>query len=383
MSNENIKSTFRTYSHINNTSGKTIKKMGPYLDLSAEWVAIEKIHGANLSFLTDGVTIMTARRSGIIPQEENFYSSTKITEKYHDDILEVYRRIKTDNPETSSIQIFGEIFGGSYPGYQSISMTVQKGIYYNNEIDFLVFDIVMKTNNYLPFISSSSSNSNDKNIVESWYLSQDEIIKYLNNLSGLQAIPISHKGSFDEIISINPVFETTIPKLYGLPPIEKNMAEGYVFKANKRHPCHQSSRPILKKKNSTFAEVSLPLQSADKLEVNDVSFFYDKIILYITQNRFNNVISKIGINNPIPKIRGLLIMDAIKDFKTDLTTEENNDGLTSDEINTNELNTNELNTNEPIILSKFTKCLKKLKDMLTCYLAQNNLIEIWLNEHTK
>src|SRR4051794_20531178 len=94
-----LDSCFREFPSIDGIDSKIIKhfeKLG-YLHKSIEWIAMEKIHGANLSFITDGVSILTAKRSGIINTTENFFGSSLIMKKYYNDIIEIFNRIKNDN----------------------------------------------------------------------------------------------------------------------------------------------------------------------------------------------------------------------------------------------------------------------------------------------
>ncbi|XWV25678.1 RNA ligase 2 [Tupanvirus deep ocean] len=338
MENTNVSPIFREFSSIDNSNSKHIKQLEKYgyTNNMVEWVALEKIHGANFSFVTDGLNIAVAKRSCVIPDNENFFNSNIIRDKYQADILTMFGKIKNDIAEVSSIQAFGEIFGGYYPGFDHTTKPVQKGVYYKNEIDFLVFDIKINTKNAGELFS--------------FYLSHDEVCKYLENLPLLRGIPIVARGKFSDIITMSPVFQTTIPTLYNLPEIKDNMAEGYVFKTNQRHPCHRS-RPIVKSKNSRFIEVKMyvPLVSNDI--VNDK--FVEKAIPYCTQNRFNNTISKVGVDSKIQKLQGIFIADVLKDLEKEMDDD----------------------------LEEFKKNLKKIKEGLNSYLMRNGNIDIWLKEY--
>ena len=102
------------------------------LDAIKKWVALEKIHGANFSFTvhasgSDGREISpsrAAKRSGFLKTGENFFRLEK-----HPTLLkeegEKARRLFEDvrdnrYPDTTSVTVFGELFGGycrlHYPG---------------------------------------------------------------------------------------------------------------------------------------------------------------------------------------------------------------------------------------------------------------------------
>ncbi|XWV26621.1 ligase 2 [Tupanvirus soda lake] len=337
MEVSDISTNFREFSSIENSNSKHIKQLEKYgyTNNIMEWVAMEKIHGANFSFITDGSNIVVAKRSSVVPETENFYNSKSIRDKYQGDIMIVFNKIKNDIPEVTSVQVFGEIFGGYYPEFPKTMSPVQKGVYYKNEVDFLVFDIKVNTKNAGEMFS--------------FYLSQNEVDKYLDNLPILKGVPVEVRGKFSDLITLNPIFQTKIPSLYGLPDVKDNMAEGYVLKANMRHPCHRT-RPIVKCKNSKFSEV--------KKYIPKVSYHTnDKFVLlafpYCTQNRFNNTISKIGIDSKIEKIQGIYIADVLKDLEKDL--------------------------NEDV--EEFRKNLKKIKEGLHCHLMQNGYIDAWLKEY--
>lgn len=359
MQQSDIVSKFREFASIDNLTGKfakQLKKLG-YVNNLIEWVALEKIHGANLSFVTDGSSIFVAKRSGIISESEKFHNSTTIMEKYKIDIFEVYRRVKENNPETKTIQVFGEVFGGYYPGFKHESKPVQKGVYYKPEIDFLVFDIKMNTdivaflNKTLEDLDDTTEQTNETTY--SWYLSQNEIDQYLKDLPNLRGIPVTAKGNFNDLIDMSPIFVTTIPTLFGLPSIDNNLAEGFVLKTNKRHPAHRS-RPIIKNKNNNiFSEVA---RTRKLITSNDseVDKYVDAAVAYCTQNRFNNTISKIGPNNKIEKISGIYVADVLKDFEKDLPEDE---------------------------AIEFKKLIKKVKECINSYLLSENNIELWLREY--
>jgi hypothetical protein len=75
---------FKKYNSIENSYQEdfitNIKRQG-FSDL--EYVVQEKIHGANLSFMTDGQSIISAKRTGIILEGEQFFNSKLVQEKLY------------------------------------------------------------------------------------------------------------------------------------------------------------------------------------------------------------------------------------------------------------------------------------------------------------
>nr|AEX63037.1 RNA ligase 2 [Moumouvirus Monve] len=237
---------FQKYFSIENPK-KIIKSLekNDYTNDKYEWIVLEKIHGANFSFITNGETIYAAKRTAIIQPGEYFYDYESIVEKYKEDVFKVYNEIFYKTKNIMSIQIFGELFGGLYPNYNDKKINpIQTGIYYNPKIDFMVFDIKI---NYL---TDNFNVQNDK----SEFLSHDEVLFYLSTTK-FKHVPIIGRGQFNDIIKMEPVFFTQVPGVYELPHVDNNYAEGYIFKLNARHSC-DTLRPIIKSKNDTlFGEI--------------------------------------------------------------------------------------------------------------------------------
>ena len=59
-------------------------------DDSVEWVGLEKIHGTNFSFISDGLDVRTCTRSYILKSHENFYSHLDILEKYKFEVIKLF-----------------------------------------------------------------------------------------------------------------------------------------------------------------------------------------------------------------------------------------------------------------------------------------------------
>jgi len=337
---ETTDSGFYKYFSIDNPNKKHLKYLNKYgyLDKSIEWIALEKIHGANFSFIVDNDKVLVAKRTGLIKTDENFYHCDVVRDKYTSDAMEIYKRIKTENPLVLTINIFGELFGGRYPGIRSpMNNPVQKGVFYSPNIEFLVFDIRINFDS------------------ESWFISHDEINSLLINLT-MKVVPILHKGTFDQIIKLDPIFESTIYTMFNLAPVKNNMAEGYVLKTNQRHDCHYH-RPIIKNKNGkTFGEVHSTEHEKANQELDlTKNKFIPEIIPYCTQQRFNNTISKIGINNPIEKIRGIYVADVVDDFRKNLTDKS---------------------------YEEFDSQCRQIKLLIIKYLTLGDCLDIWLSEYT-
>lgn len=287
---------FRKYPSIDNY--KKPKK------ISAEvFVAIEKIHGSNFSFIYTGEGDITiARRKDIIPKEENFYDCHKLLEKYDESIKTIYNRIKADIEGLISVQVFGEIFGGYYNGLPSTpgSKYVQKGVCYCPHNDIIIFDIM---------ITTEKETLNGKQ----FFLSYDEVITYMEGCQ-LKYVPVMAKGSFFEVNSISSIFQTTIPILYNLPHIDGNYAEGYVSKSNTRHNADKPRQVFKHKNNKSFGEVN---DTPIVILSETVDDYMKDMKRYITENRFHAVKSKVAIDCAIDILERMYAADVVKDYMKD------------------------------------------------------------------
>ncbi|AGF85515.1 ligase 2 [Moumouvirus goulette] len=308
-----LSQNFQKYFSIENPNKITkILRKNDHTNDKYEWIVLEKIHGANFSFITNGKNICVAKRTAVISSDEYFYNYETIIEKYKEDILEIYKKITLSIKNIMSIQIFGELFGGLYPNYKYENMRpVQKGIYYNPNVDFMVFDIK---------INYSTDNFQVQNN-KSEFLSHNEVLFYLT-LTNLKHVPVITKGKFNDIIKMDPVFLTKVPEIYQLPHIDNNYAEGYIFKLNTRHSCN-ILRPIIKSKNNVlFGEIHNQNKKNYEENISDKNVFIEEIKNYLTKNRFDGIIGKIGPDNKIPKIIGCYIADALNDYESSLDYEK-------------------------------------------------------------
>lgn len=298
---------FKKYNSIENSYQedfiKSIIEQG-YGDL--EYVVQEKVHGANLSFITDGQNIISAKRVELINDNEQFFNSQQVQNKYKDKILALFTEV-SEQFNAKTLTIFGEIFGGGYP-HKDIpkddnAKLVQRGIYYCPINDFFAFDILLENNQYLDV----------------------ENVSELFEKHGFVYAKTLFKGSLKDCLLFSNDFKTTIPKEYGLPQIDINICEGVVIRPIKTLFLSSGSRVIIKNKNEKWAEnnnyidrtILRNLLHEDDEISEEASILCEEIYKLITQNRLTNLISKIGDINPqkdFGKVLGLFNKDALNDF---------------------------------------------------------------------
>lgn len=136
-------------------------------------------------------------------------------------------------------------------------------------------------------------------------------------------------------------FESHIPAWLGLPPLSNNLAEGVVIKPMKSIYVETKKgkiRPIIKKKIPAFTEykrfhqVQQWSHERSLIEPDYLNLLKWEVFNLITENRLNNVISKIGRDdrNQSRKIFRLLIEDIFEELGEN--QEELLTSVTADEI---------------------------------------------------
>lgn len=260
------------------------------VDKNEVWHVQEKIHGANFSLWCDGENIKAAKRSGFLTPNECFFDSNKIIEKYRENLLSLA------NILNCQVTVFGEIFGGRYNGVSN-GPVIQKGVDYAPYNEFFVFDLMLD-GVFLDFTSA---------------------IRTLRAFNFIPA-PILFSGSLKDCLEYEHEYNTKVPELLGLEPLENNICEGNIIRPTKNLFLHGGARIILKKKNSKFSEkASVPRETIPIVLPEELQPIVVNFTEYLNENRLNSVISKIGevSNKDFGKLQGLLIQDALEDFNNE------------------------------------------------------------------
>ena len=282
-------------------------------DKSLEFVAMEKIHGTNFSFVSDGNKVNCCRRSDILGPDENFYSYQTILDKYISNVIELFEKTaklikKKYNKEIIQIQLYGELYGGNYPGIEKkhSSKMVQKGIYYSNSNEFAAFDLKYWT-------------EDDKDKDKSQYLDWNDFVLLLNDTS-IPVVPVILQGSWADVSNLDPKFESVVYLIHGLHQVPSNYAEGYVIKPVKEIRFGvDSDRLIWKFKNPNFSEISKNSSTKSNKSNNQlVNPLVSRLETYICETRYDNVITKVVENTSVDKVVELFYNDVWIDFTDDL-----------------------------------------------------------------
>ena len=279
---------FRKYDSIENSyREKFIEAVVESAPEDEEWVAMEKIDGCNLSNIMIGtvhvdgsISISSTRASrNMTLGNDGFHNSREIIEEWGPALLKLVGMI--DRPNNESVQIYGELYGGGYQGAKprrKNSKKVMTAVQYSPDNEYRIFDILVGTGEDL--------------------LSADRVVELCRD-SGIPYCPLEHRGKLSDLLKLNPVFQSTIPALHGLPPIQGNNAEGWVLKPVHARfigeGCHRH-RVIIKLKNPAFLEESKPQEKPKThntpAAVSKNAAAIEQAMLCINRNRLNSVRSK-------------------------------------------------------------------------------------------
>ena len=282
---------FEKYPKIHNVSDKLLMKYQYSKIDTKDWVALEKIHGANMSFTLTNDGIIPGRRNAFLGNDRNFMTAGLCIDGVIEKIKENRRIFGTD-----SVRLYGELCGGLYPEPTVLNFgdlsPVQHEVYYSPIHHFVLFDIKLNGR----------------------FIPHDEVIDIGSSLKLLTA-PILAKGSLEELLEISPVFPTKLPESIGLPPIENNYAEGLVLKPRVPIFYRSGDRVIIKHKNPAFAEKKAKKKRAPKPAnlSEDATKVLDALSKYVTEQRLNNILSHGDNYSHFGELQGAYMRDLLEE----------------------------------------------------------------------
>ncbi len=299
---------FKTYNSIENAYQARVIEQITIQGFGDEvFIVQEKVHGANFSFFTDGKEIKIAKRTAFIEKEEKFFNAHRVLELYKDKVIEAFGKVKSVYPDVETVVIYGELFGGGYK-HKAVepvkdAVKVQKGIEYAPHNEFYAFDIKLNGTTYL----------------------DTEVINRIFEETGFFYAKTLFQGTLQEALDFPNAFDSRIPAWLGFPEMEDNRCEGTIIKTLKTCYFGNGSRVILKNKNKKWIEKSKVVRKKEKTVQKQIRFgedareIWDELQQYVTTNRLNNVISKVGEFEPkmMGKIIGLFAQDILEDFGKD------------------------------------------------------------------
>ncbi|MCB9639387.1 MAG: hypothetical protein H6728_15380 [Myxococcales bacterium] len=291
----------------------------------AEWVATEKIHGANFCVMCDGEQVRFGKRKGFLEEEESFFGHDLIASTLSDAAFSLAWSFQEVCPEARVLLVYGELYGGAYPhpdvapveGVQA----VQTGVSYRPDIGFSVFDIAWL---------------DDKG--ERRYLGFDQMTEKAIS-SGFAVAPLLFRGKMAEGLALSTHFTTKIPAALGLPALAwSNDAEGFVLRPVEETLVETAKgpvRPLLKRKHKLFSEDARYHQARVWSRHDDyasLASWEGRIRELATTQRVSNAVSKIGHIRPTDTMRCEQLETLLQEDIMEVLQEEQGDawgGLSS------------------------------------------------------
>jgi len=281
-----------------------------------KWVVTEKVHGANFSFVYEDHQLRFAKRKDYLTWNDDFFGFQAVAAEMEDRVIGLFEQLRQDIPAHRYI-IYGELFGGKYPHPEVAShehvQAIQTGVYYCPSVRFCAFDIAIE-------VTEEGSKE---------YLDYALSLAYFERY-GIFYAKVLFCGKLNEALNFDTRIDSGIPGQLQLPALSPNLIEGVVIK-----PLHHAGltdlevRPIMKLKNQEFDEEK-KFHEAEKWSFipsvttrsEELSFLVGEMANYITKNRLNSALSKIGALDLANEKR---LYEIKKEFLEDICVDFNED----------------------------------------------------------
>ena len=287
----------------------------------------EKVHGANFSFIYEDGVLRYAKRKAVLQWADDFFGFQLVVRRMEERIYQLFEALREEVDARQGVSrqnvvrqyiVYGELFGGAYPhpdvpAKEGLS-AIQTGVYYSPDIEFCAFDIAVVT----------MEADQDKR-----YLDYQTAQQYFERYSVHYAKPL-FIGKLSQAMEFNTRIDSTIPSLLQLPALSSNLIEGVVIKPYDQPMSSEVPRPILKVKNSEFAERKFHeaakwsyLPTGSNMTA-DLSYILDEMKNYVTANRLESVLSKTG---KIDRSDATRMQEIKEEFVLDVMTDFNEDNI--------------------------------------------------------
>jgi RNA-editing ligase len=357
LRSEDLTLGFEKYAEMDNA---TLSRVQPLRTDTDEWIATEKVHGANFGvYITrNGNGLRFAKRTAFLGEHENFFGYHALIPELRAHALAVRELVnKKVGKDVETLIINGELFGGKYQhtavkkSTQSFQLrgalrnvsSVQKEAFpqYTPNLAFYAFDIKYRFDPEVPPMSMTFDDAHD----------------IFAQVPGLLYQRVLMRGPLDKILAFDvEAFQTTVPCLLGgelaNALIRSNWAEGIVARHAKRGLQEMEGKTtIIKIKCTAFQELKkdrnsnkalsdpmaearamaiervgpqLPLPSA-VLPTKQLQDACAHLTDHVCDSRLTNLVSKIGpeeLRTLTPdRVATMLAQDCIKDFLKDTALE--------------------------------------------------------------
>ncbi|MGP3684270.1 RNA ligase family protein [Streptomyces sp. IBSNAI002] len=277
-----------------------------------EWVALEKVHGANFAVVCDRAGVRPAKRRELLGESglDEFFGVGRIWPALAvaaDRCAAALRRTHGTGP-AAPVTVYGELAGGRYP-HPDVPPSpdtepVQTGVWYAPGLLWMPFDATVLT-------AGGGTR---------W--AGDRALREAADAAGLHCAPLIARGTLARVQEHTPVFPTRVPALLGLPELPGNLAEGLVVKPAGEWPAEggtgPAARPVAKFKHPAFAEDgrfdgSRPYRAPAEGAAGVPGWLLAQVAALLTPARAAAAVSKLGPRTPPGEVAAEIARDAVEE----------------------------------------------------------------------
>ncbi|MFI1284181.1 RNA ligase family protein [Streptomyces sp. NPDC020858] len=270
-----------------------------------DWVAHEKIHGANFAVVCDATGAHPAKRRELLGDDglDDFFGVGRIWPALAVAATRCAHTLREHCGAAPSavVTVYGELAGGRYP-HPDVPPTpgaepVQTGVWYAPDLLWLPFDATVADDDGLRWVS-------------------DRTLRAAADAAGLLCVPLLAEGPVSRLQELPVVFPTRLPGLLGLPALPDNLAEGLVVKPAGEH--REPGRPMAKFKQPAFAEDerfdgSRPYQAPAEGAAGVPGWLLAHGTGLLTPARAASAVSKLGPRTPPGDLAAEIARDAAEE----------------------------------------------------------------------
>ncbi|MFI8522376.1 RNA ligase family protein [Streptomyces sp. NPDC085481] len=290
-----------------------------------EWVALEKVHGANFAVVCDRAGVRPAKRRELLGESglDDFFGVGRIWPALAvaaERCAAALRRAH-DADHSVPVTVYGELAGGRYP-HPDVPPSpgtepVQTGVWYAPGLLWLPFDATVETVGCGP----------------RWV--GDRTLREAADAAGLHCAPLIARGTLAQVQERTPVFPTRVPALLGLPELPGNLAEGLVVKPAEEWGTPgpapapgpdgvapvgtgPATRPVAKFKHPAFAEDerfdgSRPYRAPAEGAAGVPGWLLGQVAALLTPARAAAAVGKLGPRTPPEEVAAEIARDAVEE----------------------------------------------------------------------
>ncbi|WP_031152713.1 RNA ligase family protein [Streptomyces xanthophaeus] len=292
-----------------------------------DWVAHEKVHGANFAVVCDASGAHPAKRRELLGEAglDDFFGVGRIWPALAVAATRCARALRERHGAGASavVTLYGELAGGHYPHHAVPPVPgaepVQTGVWYAPDLLWLPFDATVADADpgWGSDAGSDAHAGSDADVdADSLVWVADRTLRAAAGAAGLHCAPLLGEGPVARLQELPVEFPTRLPALLGLPALPGNLAEGLVVKPAGEF--RGAARPMAKFKQPAFAEDerfdgSRPYQAPPEGAAGVPGWLLAHGTALLTPARAASAVSKLGPRTPAGELAAEIARDAAEE----------------------------------------------------------------------